>query len=139
MKKLALLLVGMIVCAWLTSGGGSSAFGQHTKSTTKPAPKTTTKVETYVVIQIGEEFKAIPSSQLAAEKKRVAEDYKRDMETYKDNMKKTGKDKVEISKPVKKKVTVLKTSCKNKEAVDDYIKKLSQDKDEPKPKKKLDW
>jgi len=127
MKKLALLLTGMIVCAWLATGGGSSAFGQRTK----PAPKTTTKAETYVVIQIGEEIKVVPGSQLASEKKRVAEDSKKEAGK--------GKDKVEIPKPLQKKVKVLKSSCKSEKEAIEYRDKLLQDKDEPKPKKKLDW
>jgi hypothetical protein len=137
MKKLALLLAGMIVCAWLATGGGSSAFGQRTK----PAPKTTTKAETYAVIQIGEEIKVVPGSQLASEKKRVAEDYKREMKAYQDSKKEAGKgkDKVEIPKPVQKKVKVLKSSCKSEKEAIEYRDKLLQDKDEPKPKKKLDW
>ena len=139
MKKLALLLAGAIACAWLASGGDRSTFGaERTKRLAydKPAPKTTTKVETYAVIQIGEEIKVIPRSQLTSENKRVDEDYKRDMKAYKDAGK--GKDKVEIPKPVKKKV-VLKKSCKNKDEADEYVKKLSQDKDEPKVKKTTIW
>jgi len=133
MKKLALLLAGTIVCAWLASGGGSSAFGQRT-------PKTT-KAETYAVIQIGEEIKVVPGSQLAAERKRVAEEYKRDMKTYQDSKKDSGKgkDKVEIPKPVQKKVKVLKPSCKNEKEAIEYRDKLLQDKDEPKVKKTRDW
>ena len=134
MKKLALLLTGMIVCAWLATGGGSSAFGQRT-------PKTSTKTETYAVIQIGEEIKVVPGSQLASEKKRVAEDYKREMKAYQDSKKEAGKgkDKVEIPKPVQKKVKVLKSSCKNQKEAIEYREKLLQDKDEPKTKKARDW
>ena len=133
MKRLALVLAGMIACAWLASVGGSSAFGQGTKAKTK--------AETYAVIQIGEEIKVIVGSQLASEKKRVAEDYKRDMKAYQDSKKNAGKgaDKVEVPKPVLKKVKVLKSSCKSEKEAIEYRDKLLQDKDEPRTKKTPVW
>lgn len=118
------------------SGGNSNSRSGKPKSKQE---KQVTRQEVYAVVQIGEEIKVVPSSQLASEKKRAVEHYRRDLKDYQDSMKEAGKNKVDISKPVQKQVKVLKASFKNKEAADEYVQKRFQDNDQRKVKKKLVW
>jgi hypothetical protein len=85
------------------------------------------KREVYSVVQIDDKIKVMTGSKLASERKRIAEEYKRDVKDYQESKKNAGKSNGNISKPVQKKIKVLKASCKSKREADEYVATLRKE------------
>jgi hypothetical protein len=79
----------------------------------------------YTVLKIGDDYKAVPTSDVAAEKKRVADDYKKQMKDYADAKK--NKD-ANAEKPVRLLVKLVK-KCKTQQDAQDFIDKLQAGQD----------
>ncbi len=112
-------------------------------------PKTgktaTPKVETYSVVQIGDEAKVVKKSELVGLRKTAAEDYKRAVKDYntakKEATKSKDKDKSAPEKPVKRKIVDLakKTFKTEQEAntwLDNYLQEPKKDDSKSKTDKK---
>ena len=83
------------------------------------------QTETWSVVQIGDEFKAIRSSDLKSEKKRVADQYKADI-------KKWEADKIkdpDAPRPPRLFVRVRKTNIDSQEAAKNYCDKFQEELD----------
>jgi hypothetical protein len=96
----------------LAPAGG---LAQTTRKSPKPIkPSTKPAVQAYTVIQVGDECKVILTSDLAAEKKKVADQYKDDMKQWQ----KDKKDDPNAPKPAKLVVKVIKGGFKDKAEAD---------------------
>ena len=119
MKKSVLLPVAMavLVAAWVVL--------VSTEATARPAkpPKSSGKTTTsYTVVKIGDEYKAITSSSLNDEKKRLNEEFKSETKKWNDDKKKESG----AEKPVKKTFTTVKSGFKSKEDADKYVTELKE-------------
>ena len=121
---------------WAVSSSGAVPK-RTTDQTAKP------KVETYSVVQIGEEVKVVKKSELTTLRKSIATEDKQAAKAYEEAKKASGKDKdkdknnSELVKPVKRKIKVLKGSLKTEQEANDWMEKhlQQQEKDGPKAKK----
>ena len=101
---------------------GGTAWAQQTSHTTSHT-KTKTKTESYMVIEVGGEYRAIRTSALKDEKKRVETDYKKALDLWQDEVKVDSKAK----KPAKLTVTVKKSGFKTQKGADEYLAKLKEE------------
>jgi hypothetical protein len=137
MRKSVVLVTAMagVLVACLMTTFGSAA--------TKRA-SATTKVETYSVVQDGDELKIIKKSELAKLKKDAAQKYKEELKQYNDAKKEAvkskdkGADKPALEKPVKHTIVAKKTFKTEQEAKTWMENQLDSKKDDPKADKKAD-
>jgi len=118
-----------------------SASSSHAQTKKKSAPA---KAESYAVVRIGDEVKVVQSSELANLNKKTAEEDKRLMKAYEEAKKNPRRDmgNVELVKPSKRKVTILKKNIKNREDAQDWQKKYEEEgdaKESKTAKKASDW
>ena len=118
-----------------------SASSGNAQTKKKAAPP---KVESYAVVRIGDEVKVVQGSEVAGLTKKTAEEDKRLMKAYEDAKKNPRRDmgNVELVKPSKRKVTILKKNIKNREDAQDWQQKYEEEgegKDTKSAKKKNDW
>jgi hypothetical protein len=128
MKKpvLLLMLVLMAVVASLAASAGNGAEPRAAK-----AKAAAPKVESYVVVQIGDEVKVVTKSELKNltktvrdEDKKRKEDYEKDKKTAAKN-----KEKFDTPKPSTRKVTKLK-EFKSEQEANDWLEKHPRGKEE---------
>jgi len=135
------VLAGAIVACMVMA---SASFAAPPRSAGKAA---TPKVETYSVVQIGDEAKVVKKSELASLRKTAAEDYKRAVKDYNTAKKEAAKskdkdkDKSAPEKPVKRKIVDLakKTFKTEQEAgtwLDNYLQEPKKDDSKSKTDKK---
>ncbi len=96
--------------------------------------KTGKQDETYMVIQVGEEFRAIRTSSLKDEEKKVADDYKDAMKAWRDAKKSDPK----APRPAKLIVVKKKSNFETEEGAKKYIDTLQDDADKKGGKGKTD-
>ncbi len=103
-----------------------SAAPSNAQTKKKSAPP---KVESYAVVRIGDEFKVVQGSELAGLNKKTAEEDKRLMKAYEDAKKNPRRDmgNMELVKPTKRTVKILKKNIKNREDAQDWQKKYEEE------------
>ncbi|MGA2064026.1 MAG: hypothetical protein ABSG86_03605 [Thermoguttaceae bacterium] len=100
------------------TGRAWAQSSSHTSSHTK----TKTKTESYMVVELGGQYKVISASTLKDEKKRVEEDNKKAIELWQDEVKAGSKTEA----PVKKKLIVKKAGFKTQKGADEYVQVLKE-------------
>jgi hypothetical protein len=120
MKRLVLLF--QVVSLLVVGACVLPATAADRRDTKKDTKKEIKKVEMFAVVQIGEEFKAIPMSGLKDEKKRVEDDYKAAVKEWPEARKKDPK----APHPIKLTVKVLKQNIKGQEEADKYKQQLEE-------------
>jgi hypothetical protein len=113
-SKLLSAVVGVVVGMGLLAVTGR-AWAQ------RPA-KSTSKTESYMVVEVGGEYKVIRTSALKDEKKRLEDDYKKAVDLWQDEIKAGSKS----DRPVKKIILVKKGGFKTQKGADDYVAKLKE-------------
>ena len=103
-----------------------SAAPSNAQTKKKSAPP---KTESYAVVRIGDEFKVVQGSELAGLNKKTAEEDKRLMKAYEDAKKNPRRDmgNMELVKPTKRTVKILKKNIKNREDAQDWQKKYEEE------------
>ncbi|MGA2621883.1 MAG: hypothetical protein ABSF26_30140 [Thermoguttaceae bacterium] len=118
-------LVSLLVAAAVVVGGvfvlPASALAEvkHTKTSNK------SKVETYVVVKVGDDYKVLSTSSLAAEEKRIKEDNKKKQQEWED----TRRADPSIERPVPVKLKRIESGFKTQEGAQKYIEKLQEKED----------
>jgi hypothetical protein len=127
MKSRFLRLFGLA-----TLGAASLLLVATSSWAQQPRPRSTTSKtsakpaeESYTIVQIGDEVKAIRTSDMAVEKKRVADDYKKAMKAWRDAKKSDPK----AERPPKMMVKTKKTGFSVKTEADKYAAKLQDELD----------
>jgi len=111
----------------------------------KTGKATTTKPETYAVVQIGDEAKVVKKSELVTLRKTATEDYKRAVKDYGTAKKEAAKskdkdkDKTPLEKPVKRKIVDLaKKTFKTEQEAGTWLDNYLQDPKKDDAKSKTD-
>lgn len=131
MKKsvvLPLLMVVSLAAGIFLAPTGALGQSRSTRSKTTSRPKAQVSNESYVVVQIGDEYKAIRSTAVNDESKRLGTEYTKAMKDWPEDHKKDPTKE----KPVKLTLRKIKTGLKSQQEATDYIKTL-QEKDDAKP------
>jgi hypothetical protein len=89
--------------------------------TTNAIGARTTPNETYAVVSVGDELRAVIKSGLNTLKKQVEDEYKQDLKLYQDSKKNKNNHDANTSKPVKKTVKLIKSNFKTMEEAEKYI------------------
>jgi hypothetical protein len=76
-----------------------------------------------MVIEVGGEYRAIRTSTLKDEKKRIEDDYKKALELWQDEVKVDSKAK----RPTKKTIIVKKSGFKTQKGADECVQKLKEE------------
>jgi hypothetical protein len=121
MKKSRLLsgVLGVVVGMGLLA-----VTGRAWAQSSRPAKSTSkTKTESYMVIEVGGEYRAIRTSALKDEKKRIEDDYKKALDLWQDEVKVDSKAK----RPTKATVIVKKGGFKTQKGADEYLAKLKEE------------
>jgi hypothetical protein len=131
MKKFAMSAV-VLVAGLLTTVGQGAVGGRRAEQST-PA-----KTETYVVVQVGDELRVIPKSQLKDLQKSTADEDKQNSKKYDDDKKAAmkKKEKFDQPKPVKRSVKTLKSGLKTEQDAEAFKEKHLQEKETSKTGKK---
>jgi hypothetical protein len=112
-------------------GVAQQARGQ-TSSKPHPSKTSSSKTQSFTVVQIGDEYKVINSSSLADEKKRVNDDNKKKRDEWEDERKADPS----LKRPVTLVVKVIKSGFKTQKGADEFVVKLKEkDKEEGKDAK----
>ncbi len=111
---LALAVLGAVAGTILLTPAASLA------ATTKKAP------EQWVVVKIGDDYKAIRSTEVSNEKKKLADDYKKALEDWKDLRKSDPK----APRPMRVKFKIVKSGFSTEKGAKEYIDKVVEEGDQ---------
>lgn len=118
------------------STGGSSKKTASTKPKKDTEKKSSSGADMFSVLQVGEEYQVASKDELDSLKKKIDEDYKKELDDYNEAAKAARKEKQKLDtpRPTKQKV-VVKKKFKTKDEADAYLETLKGGGDEgDKPK-----
>jgi len=112
----------------------SPLYAQRQSSRTRNRSTTTSSKsnDTYTVVQIGDDFRVINSSDLKEEKKRIEDDYKKLVKEWEDR-KKIDPDAERPTKPI---VKIKMSNFKTQTIANEYARQLQEEADKKNPNRK---
>jgi hypothetical protein len=118
------LLLSFFVAISLVGGACLSALAaDHHSSSSSPRPgKGASSNQTYVVVQIGEEYKVLDSSRINDEKKDLKKKYEEKMKEWQDLRKSDPK----LERPVRLNLRIIKSGFKTQKGADEYRQTLEE-------------
>jgi len=123
MKKSLLPTIAISVSAFaILLLSSSGAYGQPRPGSSRSGKSGTTN-ETYMVIQIGDEYKVVTTTQYKDEEKKVREENEQKMTEWKDEIKNDPK----APRPQKVVIKKLKTGYKVQKIAQEYADKLKDE------------
>ncbi|MEN6406367.1 MAG: hypothetical protein ABFC77_07845 [Thermoguttaceae bacterium] len=138
MKYRMVLILAAVVLMGVLAGPTFAAGARHAPH---KAVGAATKVETFVIVQVGDEVKVVPKSGLIELQRTINDTFKQDTKTYQEAKKEAtkNKEKFDQPKPVKPVVKKLKEGIKNEQEANQEAAKFqdklaSQKKDHPSTK-----